>query len=122
MTKLFQKSLFGFKLPVVRLFQAAAFALIVALAWPMPVRAADDRGVKQKVAVIYPAVAKRMGIEGTVAVEATVDASGKVKDAKSLSGNPILAPAAEDSVRQWVFEPGSSISKVRVEVSFAMQH
>jgi len=106
----------------VRLFQTAVLALSVALLMPLPVRGADERAVKQKTAIIYPNIAKRMGIEGLVIVEATVDASGKVKDAKSVIGSPILAPAAEDSVRQWVFEPGSGTSKVRVEVSFVMVH
>jgi len=102
------------------LLQAAALVLVVTLA--LPAKAADDRAVRTKVAAIYPEVAKRMRIQGVVYVEATVDAGGKVSAAKAVGGNIILAPAAEDSVRKWTFEPGAGVSKVKVDVSFMMTH
>jgi TonB family protein len=110
----------GMRLTAVRLFQAAALALVVTLA--MPARAADDRAVKSRVAPIYPDIAKRMKVEGMVSVQATVDPNGKVSDAKSVGGNLILAPAAEDAVRKWVFEAGPSTSKVKVDVNFVLAH
>ena len=45
----------------VRLIQAAALALVVALA--IPARAADIRAVKSRVAPVYPEIAKRMRID-----------------------------------------------------------
>jgi len=100
--------------------QAIALALVVSLA--VPARAEDDRAVKTKVAVIYPEIAKRMRVQGIVYVEATVDAGGKVTAAKAVSGNLILAPAAEDSVRKWTFESGTGVSKVKVDITFVMSH
>jgi TonB family protein len=94
----------------------AVLALVVAMA--LPARAADDRAVKQRVAPIYPEIAKRMKIVGEVKLEATVDASGKVTEVKSLSGNHMLTIAAEDAVRKWRFEPGAGDSKVDVAVDF----
>jgi TonB family protein len=101
-----------------RLFQVAALALMVAFA--LPARAADDRPVKQRVAPVYPEIAKRMKISGEVKVEATVDATGKVTDVKTLSGNHMLSIAAEDAVRKWRFEPGGSESHVDVAVNFSV--
>jgi TonB family protein len=107
---------FALRHAAVRLLQAAVFALVVVLA--MPGSAADDRAVKTKVAPIYPDIARRMHITGTVNIEATVDPEGKVSNAKTVSGNALLAPAAEDAVRKWKFVPGPGTSKVDVEITF----
>jgi len=100
------------------LFQATALALLLPMA--MPVRAADDRVVKSRVAPVYPEIARRMRISGLVKVKATVDPDGKVTDAKAVSGNCALSPAAEDAVRKWRFVPADSQSTVTVEVTFAL--
>jgi TonB family protein len=116
--KLFSSNSFQLKLAAVRLFQAAALALVVMLA--IPAGAADDRAVKTRVSPIYPDLARRMKISGMVTVEATVDAGGKVSEAKTIGGNRLLAPAAEDAVLKWRFVPGPGTSKVNVSVNFAM--
>ncbi len=100
----------------VKLLQAAALALVVTLA--MPARAADERAIKSRVAPVYPELAKRMKISGVVRVEATVDADGKVTDAKTISGNRMLGAAAEEAVRKWKYAPGPA-STVQVDVNFA---
>lgn len=115
---LFSSRSFQLKLATMRLFQAAALALAVLLA--MPAVAAEDRAVKTRVAPIYPDLARRMKVSGMVTVEATVDAEGKVNEAKTVAGNRLLAPAAEDAVLKWRFVPGSGTSKVSVIINFAM--
>jgi len=84
----------------------------------MPVFAGGDRAVKSKAAPVYPELARRMKIEGVVTVSVTVEANGQVSSAKTVSGNLILAPAAEDAVRKWVFEPGTAPTKLTVDVNF----
>jgi TonB family protein len=112
-----EKTPFWLKRAAVRLFQAAALALVITLA--MPARAADERAVKTRVAPIYPDIARRMNVSGAVKIEATVDAEGKVTNAKAVNGNLILVPAAEDAVRKWRFAPGTGTSKVEVEINFS---
>jgi TonB family protein len=102
----------------IRCMQAAALALALSLA--LPAHAADDRVVKSRVAPVYPEVAKRMKVSGEVKIEATVEADGKVKNAKAVSGNHILGEAAEDAVRKWKFESGSGESVVVVTVNFTL--
>lgn len=102
----------------VRLFQAAALALVVVLT--IPARAADDREVRSRVAPVYPEMAKRMKISGSVKVEATVDADGAVKSAKATDGNRMLSAAAEDAVKKWKFASGAGTSTVHVELHFAL--
>jgi TonB family protein len=117
--RIFKKCSLGLRQAERRLLQAAALALLVTLA--MPTRAAaEDRAVKVQVAPIYPEIARRMKVTGSVEIEATVDAAGNVSDAKTVGGNRILAPAAEDAVRKWKFVPGSGISKVKVKVNFEL--
>jgi TonB family protein len=95
-------------------------ALLLTLA--LPARAGDERAVKSRVAPVYPEIAKRMKISGEVKLEATVDAQGKVKDVKPVSGNHMLEVAAEDAVRQWRFEPGDGDATVVVAVNFALSY
>lgn len=76
----------------------------------------------------YPKMARRRGYEGTVVLEVLVNRDGKVKDLRMLksSGYDILDSAAEESVREWVFEPGSVGGRkvdmwVRVPVRFELK-
>ena len=79
---------------------------------------ADDRAVKSRVAPVYPEIAKRMRVTGIVKLEVTVDADGKVTDVKTLSGNTVLAEAAQEAVRKWKFVPGEGSSTLNVSVDF----
>ncbi len=101
-----------------RLLQATALALLFTVA--LPARAGDERPVKSRVSPVYPEIAKRMHISGEVKLEATVDAQGKVKDVKPVSGNRMLEEAAEDAVRQWRFEPGDGDATVTVAINFTV--
>ncbi len=101
-----------------RLLQTAVLALGLALA--IPARAADVRAVKSRVPPVYPEIAKRMRIEGSVMVEVKVDAVGKVSEVKTLSGNRVVSSAAEEAVRRWKFEPGSGQSTIDVSINFTL--
>lgn len=114
----FPSGSYGLRRAAVRLLRVTAMALVVALA--MLAGAAGDRAVKTRVAPIYPDIARRMRIAGSVDIEATVDADGNVSDAKAVGGNRMLAPAAEDAVRKWKFESGAGTAKVKVEINFEL--
>jgi TonB family protein len=111
------RHVFGLRHFTVNVLQAGALALVMALA--VSARAAEERAVQSRVAPVYPEIAKRLKIAGVVKVEVTVDAAGRVKDVKTLSGNHMLAAAAEDAVRGWKFAPGAGISTVQLEINFA---
>jgi TonB family protein len=89
----------------------------------VPVRAQEEQGeitrrAKSKVAPVYPDLARRMNITGTVKIQVVVAANGTVKDAKVLGGHPVLASAALDAVRKWRFEPAAVESSGVVELKF----
>ena len=76
------------------------------------------RKVKSKVAPVYPDLAKKMAISGTVRVAVVVGSNGSVKSTKVLGGHPLLIDAAVDAVRKWKFEPGPDDSSGVVEFKF----
>jgi TonB family protein len=53
----------------------------------------------------YPAEAIEQGLMGVVHLEAIITVEGTVRDIKVLSGEPALAAAAVDAVRQWRYQP-----------------
>jgi len=59
--------------------------------------------VKQ-VRPVYPPEAKAAHIQGVVHMEAIIGADGTVKRLDLISGEPILAQAAMEAVRQWVYQ------------------
>jgi TonB family protein len=98
-----------------------AFALVIFVA--LPLRAADDhsdRAIKQRVSPIYPELAKRMRVSGVVRVSATVAPDGSVSATKTVSGNHMLAGAAEDAVHKWKFVSAPDESTVEVDINFAL--
>jgi TonB family protein len=69
-----------------------------------------SQGVSQgllikKVQPTYPPAALRLHLEGAVQLMTTVSAAGKITAVKAMSGEPLLAKAAVDAVRQWKYKP-----------------
>lgn len=53
----------------------------------------------------YPTKAKLDHIQGEVILNAIIDKEGNIKNLKVVSGDPILADAAEEAVKQWKYRP-----------------
>ena len=76
--------------------------------WMGGVRVDPDQQQKKlihSVRPVYPDVAKRAGIQGTVRLKVFVGKDGAVESVKALSGEPILIDAATQAVRQWRYQP-----------------
>lgn len=99
------------------LVQSALLALVLMPAMPAH---AEGRAVRSRVAPVYPEFAKRMRVTGVVKLSVTVDPNGKVTDVKPVSGNQILSYAAQQAVRKWKFEPGTTSDTVPVDVNFEL--
>jgi TonB family protein len=57
------------------------------------------------VAPVYPEIAQRVRVEGTVIVETIIDADGRVQSARVLRSIPLLDAAALAAVTQWTYTP-----------------
>ena len=80
-----------------------------------------SRKAKTKVAPIYPDVARRMNVSGTVRLSVVVAPNGTVRSSKVIGGHPVLVNAAMDAMKQWKFEPAPTESSGIVEFKFQPQ-
>jgi len=76
------------------------------------------RRAKVKVQPIYPELARKMNITGTVKIEVVVAPNGTIKDARVVGGHPVLAGAALDAAKKWRFEPASGESTGIIDFKF----
>ena len=58
-----------------------------------------------RVAPVYPPLARQARIQGTVFLNVVVTKAGEVRDVVVMSGHPMLVPAAVEAVRQWRYTP-----------------
>jgi len=76
------------------------------------------RKVVRKSMPVYPAMAKRMNLSGTVKVFAVVAPDGSVKAVQPVGGSPLLIQAAQEAISNWKFSPASAESKELIELHF----
>jgi len=81
--------------------------------------ASAHRAVVSKVPPVYPELARRMHVSGTVVVHLTIQPDGSVSDAKVESGHALLGPAAQEAVKRWKFEPSPETTDLTVDVNFS---
>jgi TonB family protein len=79
----------------------------------------------ERVEPLYPEAARQQHVQGPVVLNVLVGRSGLVREAGVISGDPQLAKAATDAVRQWRFYPhklnGKAVEfETRITVNFAL--
>lgn len=103
------------------IFLAALIIATVSFTPVFPRALAQDhveRKIRIRVAPVYPAIARKMKLNGTVRVQVVVSTNGSVKETKVIGGHPILVTAAVDAVKKWKFEPASAESTGILEIKF----
>jgi TonB family protein len=73
------------------------------------------------VAPVCPELARKMHIQRTVKVEASVKADGNVRGPRLLGGNPVLVEAASEAVARWKFEAAPTETTEVVQVVFTAE-
>jgi protein TonB len=53
----------------------------------------------------YPPLARQARIQGVVRFNAVIGKDGTIQNLTLVSGHPLLVPAAQQAVNQWVYEP-----------------
>jgi periplasmic protein TonB len=79
----------------------------------------------RKVIPDYPPIARAAGISGIVRLIGTIGKDGAIQNLQVISGHPMLARAALEAVRQWVYKPtllnGKPVEVIApIEVSFTL--
>jgi protein TonB len=101
----FMRTAFKRMIPAVT---AVGFILAVAFAEDRPIRVGGSVAQANRissVAPVYPPEAKEKGIQGTVALDVTIDKEGHVSQITATTGPPELIQSAIDAVSQWVYRP-----------------
>jgi TonB family protein len=101
---------------------AASFLRVQAMAEEAAKSEELSRKPKTKVSPVYPEVARRMNIAGTVRLAVVVAPSGAVKSSKAVGGHPVLVNAAVEAIKQWKFEPALTETSGIVEFKFEPQN
>lgn len=96
----------------------ASLMLCPAVATAQADAGSAKRDVVYRIAPIYPELARRCNLRGDVRLSVVVAPDGKVSSATVAGGNPVLAQAALDSVRNWKFAPASRTTTEQVELRF----
>jgi TonB family protein len=108
--------------------QSGAVAPREAGAMPQRIRVGGNvqqANLLMKVNPVYPPLAKQARIQGTVSLTTTIGADGAVQNLQLISGHPLLAQAALEAVKQWLYKPtllnGNPVEVItQVDVNFTL--
>jgi protein TonB len=75
---------------------------------------------------VYPPLAQQARIQGLARFTAIIGVDGKVQSITVVSGHPLLIPAAQEAVKQYVYQPtllnGQPVEVVtQIDVNFSLQ-
>ncbi len=111
----------GSLLGLITLAGTAAFSPSAAQTQSAQAHEELTRKTRTRVAPVYPDVARRMSITGTVKVLVVVAPNGNLRSTKVVGGHPLLVNAAMDAIKKWKFEPAAEESTGIVEFKFQPQ-
>jgi TonB family protein len=100
----------------------------IATAGRVQVSAGVESGLLiNRVAPVYPQLARQARIQGTVNLRAEIGKDGNVDNLQLISGHPMLVPAALDAVKQWKYKPyllnGQAVAvQTVIQVNFSLQN
>jgi TonB-like protein len=81
-------------------------------------RSGGKRKIVAQVSPVYPTLARKMNLTGTVRLLAIVGPGGKVVRTEVLGGSPVLVPPAAEAVSKCRWETSPEESKEIVEIKF----
>jgi TonB family protein len=70
---------------------------------------------------VYPEIARKLKLSGTVKLTAVVAGAGQVTSVEVVGGHPVLILAAQDAAKQFLFQVASAESREILTFVFAPQ-
>ena len=98
--------------------QWLTFALIAALLPHNLHAATGDRALLKQARPVYPELALKMRVCGSIRLTVSILPDGRVGDVLLESGHPLLVNAAKEAVKQWKFASGPETTTASVTVRF----
>jgi TonB family protein len=77
-----------------------------------------QRKIVSKVDPVYPELASKMHISGSVRVEAIVAPNGRLKSTQVIGGHPLFTKTALDAIEKWKWAPAPQETKVLIVLNF----
>lgn len=100
-----------------RILGAALLAMALSLGVGN-LQAQEGRKVLSNPVPMYPDVAKRMRLAGTVKVQVVIGTDGRIKERNFIGGHPVLVSAVEEALRNWKYAPASAETTTVLEFHF----
>jgi TonB family protein len=97
--------------------RVAVFFAIVAI-FSVAGFAEEGRKAKSEVKPVYPELARKMNLSGTVKVQIEISPAGTVTSAKAIGGHPVFIDSALDASRKWRFEAAPNATSQVIEFKF----
>jgi TonB family protein len=94
------------------------FVLMALILTTANLRAQDGRKVIANPVPVYPEVAKRLSLTGTVKVQVVIATDGKIKETKVVGGHPLLVSSVEETLKNWKYAPASTETTATLEFRF----
>ena len=107
-----------FWIPIILLMLAIAPVSFPARSVAQQMRSGGKRKIVTQVKPVYPELARKMNMTGTVRLMVTVAAGGNAVRSEELGGSPVLVRAAIDAVAKAKWEPSVQETKELVEIKF----
>jgi protein TonB len=76
------------------------------------------RTATKKVKPVYPEIARKGHLTGTVKLSVTVTPAGKVTSVAVIGGHPVFVVAASTAAKQWQFTPAAKQSNETLVFDF----
>jgi periplasmic protein TonB len=54
---------------------------------------------------VYPPLARQARVSGAVTFSAIIGVDGRIQNLTLVSGHPLLVPAAQEAIKQWLYAP-----------------
>ncbi len=82
------------------------------------VKLAGKRKTLGQIKAVYPPIARKMNLTGTVKVVAIVAPDGTVTRTQVIGGSPVLVQAAADAIARSKWQVGPQETKELIEIKF----
>jgi TonB family protein len=82
------------------------------------VKVAGKRKILSQVKAVYPPIARKMNLTGTVKLVAIVAPDGTVTRTEVVGGSPVLVQSAADAIAKSKWQVGPQETKELIEIKF----
>lgn len=102
-----------------RFWRTACAMLVIGMGLRGPSAVAQEhRKAISHPAPVYPEIAKRMQLAGTVKVQVVIAPDGQIKDTRVIGGHPILVNTVQETLKNWKYATSTSETTLVLEFSF----